>query len=60
MRISRGKKQWGGTHMGGSEVERLSSAQGLIPLSRDGVPHGAPCRKPASSSAYISASLCLL
>ena len=44
-------------HLGGSVVERLPSAQGLIPGSWDRVPHRAPCRKPASPSACVSASL---
>ena len=39
--------------LGGSVVGRLPLAR-----SRDRVPHWAPCRKPASLSAYVSASLC--
>ena len=35
---------------GGSVVERLSSAQGVIPGSWDGDPHRAPHREPASPS----------
>ena len=43
-------------HGGGSVVECLPSAQGVIPGSWDRVPHRAPCRKPASPSASVSAS----
>ena len=39
--------------LGGSVVE----AQVVIPGSWDQVTHRAPCRKPASPSAYVSASL---
>ena len=46
-------------HPGGSVVERLPLAQVLILGSWDGVPHGAPCREPASPSAYVSAFLCV-
>ena len=35
-------------HLGGSVVEYLPSAQGMIPGSWDGVPHRAPHREPAS------------
>ena len=46
--------------LGGSVVERLSSAQGVTPESQDRVPHWAPCMKLASPpSAYVSAPLCL-
>ena len=46
--------------LGGSMVERLPLAQGLIPDSQDRVPHRAPCMEPASlPSAYDSASLCV-
>ena len=44
-------------HLGGSEVEHLPLAQGVIPGSWDGVPHWAPSREPASPSACVSASL---
>ena len=44
-------------HLGGSVVERLPSAQGVIPESWDRVPHWAPSREPASPSAYVSASI---
>ena len=44
--------------LGGSVVEHLPSAEGVIPGSWDRVPHRAPCREPASPSAYVSASLC--
>ena len=43
--------------LGGSVVERLPSAQGVILDSQDRVPHRAPCMKPASPSACVSASL---
>ena len=45
--------------LGGSMVWRLPSAQGVIPESRDRVPHRAPCMKPASAFACVSASLSL-
>ena len=38
-------------------VERLPLAQVMIPGSWDRVLHQAPFREPASSSAYVSASL---
>ena len=44
-------------HLGGSVVEHLPSAQGMIPETQDQVLHRAPCREPASPSAYVSASL---
>ena len=43
--------------LGGSAVERLPSAQGVILESQDRVPHQAPCMEPASPSACVSASL---
>ena len=43
--------------LGGSAVEHLPSAQGVIPGSGDRVPNWAPHRKPASPSAYVSACL---
>ena len=43
--------------LGGSVVEHLPLAQGVILESRDQVLHWAPCLEPASPSAYISASL---
>ena len=43
--------------LGGSVVERLPSAQGMIPESQDQVPHRAPCTEPASPSACVSLSL---
>ena len=43
--------------LGGSVVEHLTLAQGMIPVSQDPVLNGALCRKPASPSAYVSASL---
>ena len=42
--------------LGGSEVERLPSAQGMILEFQDWVPHWAPCEEPASLSAF---SLCV-
>ena len=51
------KSYWG--HLGGSAVECLPLAQGMIPESQDRVPHWAPCMEPASPSAYVSASLSL-
>ena len=42
----------------GSVVERLPSAQVVIPGPWDQVPHQAPHREPASPSTYVSASLC--
>ena len=47
--------------LGGSAVEHLPSAQGMILGSQDRVPHWAPCMEPDSPSAYVSASqsLCL-
>ena len=41
----------------GSVVERLPSAQGVVSESQDRIPHRAPLEKPASPSAYVSASL---
>ena len=46
-------------HLGGSAVEHLPSAQGVILGSWDQVPHQTPCMEPASPSAYVSASLCV-
>ena len=37
----------------------LPSAQDVILETQDRVPHRAPCREPASSSACVSASLCV-
>ena len=47
--------------LGGSVVEHLSSAQGLISGSQDRVPSPtwAPCGEPVSPSACVSASLCV-
>ena len=44
-------------HLGGSVVEHLPLAQVMILGSWDQVPHQDPHREPASSSAYVSASL---
>ena len=46
-------------HLGGSVVERLPSAQGVILESRNQVSRRAPCMEPASPSACVSASLSL-
>ena len=53
----RGHKKilWGS--LGGSVVQRLPFAQGVILESGDRVPHRAPCTEPASPFAYVSASL---
>ena len=48
---------WG--PLGGSVVERLPLAQGLILEFWDGVLHCDPFREPAFPSAYVSASLCV-
>ena len=45
--------------LGGSVVELLPSAQGMILESRDRVPRRAPCMEPASPSACVSAALSL-
>ena len=45
--------------LGGSAVERLPSAQGVILETQDRVPHQAPCMEPASPSACVSAYLCV-
>ena len=45
-------------HLGGSAVERLPLAQGVIPV-RDQVLHKASSEEPASPSAYVPASLCV-
>ena len=45
--------------LGGSVVERLPLAQGVIPGFWDRVLPLAPCREPAFPSACVSASLCL-
>ena len=46
-------------HLGGSVVEGLPLAQGVILETRDLVPHRAPCREPASPSACVSACVCV-
>ena len=43
--------------LGGSAVEHLPLAQGVILESLDQVPHGSPSREPVSPSTYVSASL---
>ena len=53
-------KDKAGGHLGGSVVEHLPLAQVVILGPGDPVLHWAPCREPASPSAYVSAfSLCL-
>ena len=44
-------------HLGGSAIECVPLAQVVILGSGNRVPHWAPCKKPASPSAYVSASL---
>ena len=39
------------------QLKRLPAAQGMILETRDRVPHWAPCNKPVSPSAYVSAYL---
>ena len=45
--------------LGGSAVEHLPLAQGMILGSQNRVLHQAPHREPASPSAYVSAPLCV-
>ena len=45
--------------LGGSGVELLPLALGVILGSQDRVPHRAPCMEPVSLSAYVSASISL-
>ena len=45
--------------LGGSVVEHLPSAQGVILDPQDHVPHQAPCMDPASPPACVSAFLSL-
>ena len=51
------KKDMNRGHWGGSAVEHLPSAQGVILVSEDQVPHKASCMETASLSAYAPASL---
>ena len=45
-------------HLGGSAIEHLPLAQGVVPDSQDQVPHRTSCMKPASPpSACVSTSL---
>ena len=46
-----------GGYLGGLAVDRLPSAQGVIPGSWDRVPHQAPCKESAPLSACVSVSL---
>ena len=48
-----------GGHLGGSAIELLPLAQGMIPEYWDRAPHQAACMEPASLSACVSASLSL-
>ena len=45
-----------GGHLGSSVVEHLPLVWVVILRSGDQVPHQAPCKEPASPSAYVSAS----
>ena len=45
--------------LGGSVVERLPLARGMIPGSREPVPHWTSYMEPASPSAYVSVSVCV-
>ena len=45
--------------LGGSAIERLPSAQGVILETRNQLPHRAPCMKRASPSACVCAFLSL-
>ena len=56
-KIKNKKKSLG--HLGGSAVERLPLARGMISESRDRVPCRASCTVPAYPSACVSASLCV-
>ena len=51
------KRDEDGGSLGGSAVERLPLAQGVILESQDQGPRWAPCMEPASPPAYVSASL---
>ena len=51
--------RWTLRRLGGSVVETLPPVQGVILGSWERVPQQAPCREPASPSAYVSASLCV-
>ena len=53
------KKKKNQGRLGGSAVERLPLAQGVIPGSWDRVSHWAPCMELASPSGCVSASLSL-
>ena len=50
------KNKIGGT-LGGSVVQRLPLARGVILKSQDQVPRRVPCMEPASPSACLSLSL---
>ena len=58
-RPRRPKKEEPGS-LGGSVVERLPSAQGMILETQDQVPRRAPCMEPASPSACVSLSVSLM
>ena len=53
-------ESWKRGTLGGSVVEHLPLAQGLIPGSWDQVPQRAPHREPTSLSAYVSTSFSCL
>ena len=46
-----------GGRLGSSAVKASALGSGPDPRSRDGVPHWAPCKKPASPFAFVFASL---
>ena len=58
IRVFLKEREYGGC-LGGSAVEHLPSAQGVILESRDRVLHWAPSMEPASPSTCFSASLSL-
>ena len=53
-------KSWGTWVAQWLSICLLPSAQVMIPGSWDVVPHWGLCREPASPSAYVSASLCVV
>ena len=54
----RSRKTFGG-HLGGSVVEHLPLAQGMILESQDQVPHWAPCMEPASLPMSLPLCVCV-
>ena len=55
--VSQKTQEWG--CLGGSVVERLPLAQGVVLESPEQVPHRTPCTDSASPSDCVSVSLCL-